>query len=188
MENMNFDGLVEKYTRELERFNQRSQSMRQQSATPPTPQQRPAPQQTQPQNSNQNYDDYLNQNSRTGYLKVQVFAGRGTVPIEKAVVTVSKQIGDQRYELATLVTDENGITEKISLPAPPQILSEQPGNYKPYATYDVRTTYPDFMAVNNLSVPVFEGIVSLQNVNLNPLIEGNGKTEEFFSETENENL
>ncbi|MBR5495976.1 MAG: hypothetical protein IKV58_01150, partial [Oscillospiraceae bacterium] len=147
---------------------------------------RPAP--AQPQNANQVYDDYLNQNSQQGYLKVQVFAGRGAVPIEKAVVTVTKEIGGQKYEFATLVTDENGSTEKIPLPAPPQILSEQPGNSKPYATYDVRTTYPDFMAVSNLSVPVFEGIVSLQNVNLNPLIDGNGKTEEFFSETENQNL
>ncbi len=194
MENLNFDGLVERYTRELERFYQRSQPMRQQMQNEPTqqqaqmPQQTPAPQPTQPQSSNQSYDDYVRENSQIGYLKVQVFTGRGTVPIEKATVTVSKDIGGQRYEIATFVTDENGATERISLPAPPRSLSEQPGNYKPYATYDVRTQYPDFVVVNNMSVPVFEGIVSLQNVNLNPLIEGNGKTEEYFNEAERENL
>ncbi len=56
-----------------------------------------------------------------------------------------------------------------AVPSPTRAGSEQPGDAHPYTTYDVRVTHPNFAPVSIRGVTVFEGVRSLQKVDLVPV-------------------
>lgn len=106
----------------------------------------------------------------TGYLKVQAFSAGGAFPVEGAVVTVQDSEGNS---VASLRTDRSGLTTLLSLPAPSATLSQTPenGGTIPYSTYTVRARKDGFYPVEDYFVPIFDGITSIQKVNLIPTTE-----------------
>ena len=109
---------------------------------------------------------YIYENPKSGYLTFQVSSG--AIPIPNAKLTVSKNIGDNMYIGKTLLTDINGKTSEIPLPAPDKSLSLSPGSYKPYSTYDISVSADGYLTEYFYDVPVFEDITSLQPVSLKP--------------------
>lgn len=106
-------------------------------------------------------------NTQTGYLKVRVFAGKGkTVQGASVIVTVSSDESPVFKFFG--FTGENGETQVISLPAPPQENSQAPKGKNVFASYDVRSAAPDFRTAVNRGVPIFEGITTVQDVMLLP--------------------
>ena len=67
------------------------------------------------------------------------------------------------------MTDGSGKGALISLPAQPAERSEQPGDAHPYTTYDVKVTHPQYAPVTIRDVTVFDGVLSLQKVDLTPI-------------------
>ena len=70
----------------------------------------------------------------------------------------------------SLITDRDGLTESVNLPAPNVDFSLSPSpNEKPYAQYDVEITAPGYYSkiINGLSV--FSGIESIQLINMIPV-------------------
>ena len=65
-------------------------------------------------------------------------------------------------------TNSAGLSEKISLPAPPPENSEVPGGDDAYTKYNVEVIADGFYPVYSLDVPVFPGILSIQSVELVP--------------------
>ena len=115
-----------------------------------------------------------------GYIKVQASIANGAMPISGAQVSV-RQDG---IELVLTVTDENGETEEIPLKAPSKALSEQYETVmRPYSVYDVFTDKDGYVPVRNLNVPVFDGIVSIQSVNMRRLPEDYRGEEDTFDES-----
>lgn len=107
----------------------------------------------------------------TGYLQMRVTSAGGAFPIEDAVVMVlSDPLGSdaQSSVIRTLRTDASGLTETVPLPAPSRTLSQSPGNGKPYATYNIAVYKDGYYSVEGLGIPVFDGIVSTQAINLLP--------------------
>lgn len=128
---------------------------------------------------------YLKENPKIGFIKLQVSTARSAIPISGAKVTISRMIGSSPHVFATAVTDMDGLVAPIPLPAPDRSLSEQPENQGepvPFATYDIRTEYPRHVPVENISVPVFDGIVSIQPVSLIPDTNGNPAPEEIYEQ------
>lgn len=110
-----------------------------------------------------------------GMLAVRVTAGLGTLPIEGAVVHI-KPYSDTSNEgdvLFTLRTDSSGLTDRIMLQTPLRELSLSPGaDILPYAEYNITVFKDGYRTSENIGVPVFDGIESVQTVNLLPLTDG----------------
>ena len=114
------------------------------------------------------YENFLRENTKTGILRVQAYAGRQAVPVPGAQVTVSRTFSDGTKEFASGVTDENGIFDNVVLPAPDKALAEAPTGEAPYATYDICVTHPGYRTEVYQQVPIFDGIKSIQPVRFLP--------------------
>ena len=120
------------------------------------------------------------ENESIGFLAVNVKTANGAIPVENAHVTVygtseldengAPTLSDSDV-IYTLVTDKNGKTTKVALPAKDKNLSLSPSNKAPYKTYNVFVTKDGYYDSSYINVPIFQGITSLQGVNLIPLSE-----------------
>ncbi|MDO5558644.1 MAG: hypothetical protein Q4F95_03505 [Oscillospiraceae bacterium] len=109
-------------------------------------------------------------NGNIGYLRVRVFESKKMFPIKNARVEVSRMENGSRKIYANVLTDENGSTGEISLPAMPKSYSldkmfSMTGE-KPYLEYDVSAQAENFRPEMNKKVSIFEDIVSVQSIEL----------------------
>lgn len=118
------------------------------------------------QTSEEEIADFLRLNPKKGYLKVKTATARGAVPIYNAIVTIYKADTNKSYLIATETTDLDGLTLPIPLPAPDKNQSFNPENPRPYADYDIVVEHPEYKNVELKNIPVFDGITSIQNVNM----------------------
>ena len=122
-----------------------------------------------------NLDDN-NKLTGTGYLIVRVTTASGAIPLEGA------QVGIREYSpeneggefVAALVSGPDGNTEVISLPTHPKSESLVAGNAIPYSTYVAEVRLEGYSDQTFIGIPIFDGIVAIQPVNMIPLPE-NGK-------------
>ena len=112
--------------------------------------------------------------SGRGTVIFLITSGRGALPVSGAQVTVSKA-GEQ---LAVLRTNESGQTTPFNLPAPKRELSESPSTSgEPvYSLYDVSITAEGFVTQFLKDMPVFDGVTSLQSVQLLTFTASNGNS------------
>ena len=113
----------------------------------------------------------------TGYLIVRVTTASGAIPLEGAQVSIREYFSE--YErggdfVATLVSGSDGNTEVLSLPTHPKSESLVAGNAIPYSTYVAEVRLEGYADQTFIGIPLFDGIVAIQPVNLIPLPE-NGK-------------
>ena len=128
-----------------------------------------------------------------GYLQLRISTAQGAIPLQNAQVIVRepKERGDGL--VALLVSDRSGLTPIVSLPTVPRALSEVPGNPHPFYTYLVDVSKEGYYTQDYQNVPVFDGISSVQSVEMIPLPQNgveNGDTEDSqrFFEGENPDL
>ena len=109
---------------------------------------------------------FLSQNPSFGTLIFQVTGGQGAFPVPNATVTLSKVLKDDFSLSITIRTDESGKTQPVSLPAPDRKLSQSPNNGIVYAAYDAKVTAEGFLPTEIRNLPVFDGVTTIQPVNL----------------------
>ncbi|MBQ3567932.1 MAG: hypothetical protein IJA25_03265, partial [Anaerotignum sp.] len=68
----------------------------------------------------------------------------------------------------TVTTDESGKTPPLSLPTPSKELSQSPNNGIVYAAYQAEISAPNHVTTKIRDLPVFDGITTIQPVNLSP--------------------
>jgi hypothetical protein len=91
----------------------------------------------------------------------------GVKPIENATVNiVSPNNPEQIYD--QLVTDANGLTGEIELPAPPVELSLEPNQPQPYSEYTVNITAPGFENFSVANIQILPEVLSEQEATLIP--------------------
>ncbi len=105
-------------------------------------------------------------NTGFGTLKIQVYAADQAYPISVANVEVTKSKDDN--VLFQGYTDLSGVVDDIRLPAPSRELSETPTETKPYSQYDLNVSHPKFISRKYTNIPIFEGMKSVQTVQLVP--------------------
>lgn len=110
------------------------------------------------------FESFRQRNTKSGFLRIQAFAGPQTIPVPGADVLVTRNFLDGTRRFAAGTTDSSGVLDGIILPAPDSTLSQQPGTVLPYALYDVRVSHPDYRTEVYRDVPVFDGIKSIQPV------------------------
>ncbi len=129
-----------------------------------------------------------------GYLIVRVTAADGALPIEGALVEVSDSQGGG--VISVMKTDRSGLTPKLQLPTPPKSASQQPNGGVPYRQYNIRTTKEGYYAIQDVFVPIYPTVTSVQGVAMIPLEYGNNGSigvqprpdDLFFDESRSPNL
>ena len=122
-----------------------------------------------------------------GYLVVKVSTARGAIPLGDAAVSIRGNTPETSGVLYSLKTDRDGITEKVSLPAPARALSEAPGNPTPFSTWNIDVFKDGYVPVTFQNVPVYSSIVSVQPAVLVPTPQ-KFLPPEIYNETENTDL
>ena len=115
------------------------------------------------------YEQFQLENPASGTIKTQVFTARGAYPVEQAQVDLYKVFPDGDYLISRQYTDRSGQVNPVTVPVYQRSLSESPGDSTPYVSYRVAVTHPGFADAVIEQVPVFEGVTSLQSVNLIPM-------------------
>ena len=92
-----------------------------------------------------------------GTLTINASSAGGAYPLPDVVVRVlgvSEENGEIEY---SRLTDEDGVINYITLPAPPRELSQTPGaSAPPYALYNVEAAIPGYYPKRIYNVPVFD--------------------------------
>lgn len=110
--------------------------------------------------------------SGQGYLQVEVTTASRAVPVRDATVTVTENTNGMSALIAMMVTDENGQTPIIPLSAPARSFSEAPDpSERPYSEYNIGVYKQGFYTIPQLTVPIFDGIKSIQPISMIPLSE-----------------
>lgn len=107
----------------------------------------------------------------TGYIRVRVTNAGGNFPVEGAIVYISEYQTEEGRLLYSLRTNLSGLTPTVPVPALPMSESLTPSLEAPYALYNIRVIKDGYYTAEGVGVPVFEGIVSLQSFDLQPLTE-----------------
>lgn len=165
---------IEAYIEELRRFQAAATPPPQPTPPPePEPETQPAP----PPTPAEPIDVAANEFRRemwepapeeigTGFLQIRATTGRGTLPIVGARVVISRPEEYRNPYRLVMITDEDGMTPFVSLPTVDKSLSQQPSVTRPFSAYDIRTEAPNQLTVVNLHVPIFDGISSIQRVDM----------------------
>ncbi len=115
-------------------------------------------------------NDFLVSNNENGSLKVETFASDRAFGVPSARVMIFLELPSGNVAVFDGITDINGTTDTVRLPAPPKSLSLSPqtGNEPrlPYAVYSVYVEHPDYVRAVFTNVPVFSGIESIQPVRM----------------------
>ena len=114
--------------------------------------------------------DTLQNDLNYGRLVVRVSAASGAVPVSGATVVIrSSQSTPPVTTLATLITDESGLTEPILILTPPLSESLSPGGTQPFAEISTEVSAGGYVTSSNINIPIYPGITSIQPVTLIPL-------------------
>jgi hypothetical protein len=111
-----------------------------------------------------------NINTAQGQMIIEVTSALGLIPIRNAAVRISYTANPQDM-LEEVSTDENGQTERLTLPAPPLALSLEPQDIRPYAEYDIDVSAPGYESTHITASEVLADELSIQAVRLNPVEE-----------------
>lgn len=103
-----------------------------------------------------------------GTIQVRVISSIGFLPVKGATVTYTFT-GNPDIPFRTLTTDESGLTETISIPAPELNYSLTPGSPQPYSELTVTVKAPDYEETSISGVQILPGELALQTIRLRPL-------------------
>ena len=108
-----------------------------------------------------------------GTLRVRAYTAGGALPIAGAVVRIMGAEEANRLVSRSLITDRNGITEAVPLPAPSISYSLSPSPAEaPFAVYDVEVSANGYYSKRINGVSVFSGVNSVQLANMIPSSSG----------------
>ena len=109
------------------------------------------------------YDD-------SGTMTFRTFTAGGALPVEKTVIKISGADENNGFVEFSLITDKNGITEKISLPSPSSRYSLSPNaDEAPYALYNIVATADGYYTKKVFNVAIFPNTDSFQPINMIPI-------------------
>jgi len=118
--------------------------------------------------------------TQTGTLTVRVFTSRAQLPVEGATVAVTQKGRNGKFRvLSVQETDRDGATQPITIPTPGVGESTSPnGGAVPFARCDIWVEHEGYELAVIEDVQIFPREVSLQQVELEPLVRGEGWTQQ----------
>ena len=108
-------------------------------------------------------------NVATGRITVRTQTAGGALPVENSIVRITGAMEENQDVEFSLITDEDGVTEKISLPTASIALSEIPNPSKaPFYSYNLEITNDGYYTKRVFNLPIFEGVDTTLPVNMIP--------------------
>lgn len=111
-----------------------------------------------------------NENTARGQIIIEVTSALGLIPVQNATVRIA-YTAEPENTLEEVTTDENGQTQRLTLPAPPVELSLEPQDIRPYAEYDIGVSAPGYETVHVVGSELLADELSIQNITMNPVEE-----------------
>ena len=112
------------------------------------------------------YKDFLKENPVTGNLRIRAYAANQALPISGIRVVVSKEFDNNTLVFFDGFTDDSGLIERLSLPAPK--LDSNDMNVPNKATYDITATYVTDNITTRYKVNIYENVCVVQNIVIVP--------------------
>ncbi len=100
-----------------------------------------------------------------GQLQVRLVAERTRRPVQGAEIEITYE-GDPESETRRYTTDESGMTEIISLPAPNLEYSTQFSEEQPYAEYTVRVHADGYEDTEVAGTEILPGVIAIQEIQM----------------------
>ena len=123
----------------------------------------------------------MNYNS-TGYIEFRTLLANGALPASDVNIRIT---GSEEGNIGidySIVTDKDGISEVLSLPAPSRSYSLSPnGAEQAFANYDVEVFKDGYYAKTITNVSIFDGIKSVLPIELIP----NAKNDHLLTPNDN---
>lgn len=114
----------------------------------------------------------------SGTLRIRAYTAGGALPVKGATVRITGAGEDNSLVTYSLVTDRDGQTEVVALPAPSVDYSLSPDPAElPYSVYDIVITAPGYLTKRINGLTVFSGVNSVQLINMIP---GSGEVPEDY--------
>lgn len=120
-------------------------------------------------NKDKIYQEFLKENPESGILKVQVFMADQAIPIANVNILIEKEVSNETLDFYDGITDESGVIEDITLPAPKIDDNDIPK----YVSYQLIVKHPNYQGPITYTVPIYSGQKMLQYVVLKPLSKEN---------------
>lgn len=102
-----------------------------------------------------------------GFLQIQAVSDNNQIPVANATIEIANT-GEPNKPLEQITTDADGITERISLDAPPVEFSMEPTDNQPYSEYNLKISAPGYEDTIISGVQILSGEVGLQNIRMTP--------------------
>ena len=106
-----------------------------------------------------------------GQIVVQARTASGTRPVPEAAVIVYKNRDGKNEVVSFSLTNEDGTTPTLSLPAPKKADAQTPSDSLPFSDYNIAVRHPMFYTAMLNNVQVFGDELTIQAVELIPLPE-----------------
>ncbi len=105
-----------------------------------------------------------------GTIIVRTYTAGGALPVSGSVIHIYGAEEENRFTEYSIITNVDGVTDVVSLPAPSKSLSQMPNSpSSPYALYNIEITAPGYYTKRINNVSVFEGTQTVQLVNMIPI-------------------
>ena len=105
-----------------------------------------------------------------GTLNVRTSIASGAVPVPKTVIRIFGADEYNRYVEYSLLTDVDGSTQRITLPAPAKVFSTEPFSPEvPYALYDIEASRDGYYTKRINNVAIFPDTNTSQIINMIPI-------------------
>lgn len=136
-------------------------------------------------------NDFLVANNESGTMRVETFASDRSFGIGSARVMIFVELPSGNVAVFDGLTDIDGVTQSVRLPAPPREISQSPqtgANARlPYSVYSVYVEHPAFVRSVFTNVPVFSGVESIQPVRMLAKSAGTSEPEPIVVDETNAN-
>lgn len=104
----------------------------------------------------------------TGKLQMNILSTIGRQPIQNAMIRIS-YTGDPQGYLEEITTDSSGLSDAVTLDAPPLEYSMEPEQSMPYAEYTIQVSAEGYRPQEVSGIEVLPTVTAFQEVDLEPL-------------------
>ncbi len=123
----------------------------------------------------ESYQNFIEENSSIGTLKVEVFTAYQAIPIPDTEIVVTKDIDGEKILFFTGKTNSSGMISNIELPAPKEETDYKPGVSPKYTRYDVTAIHEGYERIKKYDIAIFGNTGVIQYIKMIPEVDIEGE-------------
>ncbi len=103
-------------------------------------------------------------NPKEGVLRVETFIAGRALPVTGVNIIITHRIGEDDVVYYNVITNEVGIVDGLTLPAPDASTSQSPDIQNPFASYDLYATRDSYLPIGPIQIQIFDGVKTIQPI------------------------